>query len=420
MQHVEVVIVGGGIAGASLAAALAGDGRSVLVLEASEEYRDRVRGESMVPWGVREARELGVEQALLDAGAHVTPVWHQYDPAVPADVAASNPIPAGVMVPDIPGSLNLRHPDACQALIDLAAARGAEVRRGVSEVEVVPGAAPAVRYAVDGARHEVTARLVVGADGRNSQVRKESGIPLQRQEEVHMVAGLLLGDVQGLPDHTDFLAFEGDLFMAGFQQNGGRMRLYLCPGVSEKHRFSGPGGLEEFRRSSAFSCLPFGDSLPKATPIGPLATYPGDDSWAPVPYADGVVLIGDAAGYNDPIIGQGLSISMRDARSVRDAVRDAGPGTGGFDTGAFQAYAAERLERMRRVRYVATLMSASYGHDPVERDAVRRRMLDLQAAGDPLFMGMIISVFAGPETGPADAFDGRLLAQIRGGELAAT
>ena len=39
-----------------------------------------------------------------------------------------------IMVPDIDGSLNLRHPDACQSLPDAAAAAGATVVRGVSDV----------------------------------------------------------------------------------------------------------------------------------------------------------------------------------------------------------------------------------------------------------------------------------------------
>ncbi len=74
MRNVDVAIVGGGIAGVALAAALAHDGLGVAVLEAVEQYEDRVRGESMMPWGVKEARELGVEATLIDAGAHVVAV----------------------------------------------------------------------------------------------------------------------------------------------------------------------------------------------------------------------------------------------------------------------------------------------------------------------------------------------------------
>ncbi len=54
MDVSDVVIVGGGIAGSALAYALASAGRTVTVLEASVEYEDRVRGESMMPWGVQE------------------------------------------------------------------------------------------------------------------------------------------------------------------------------------------------------------------------------------------------------------------------------------------------------------------------------------------------------------------------------
>ena len=53
----DVVIVGGGIAGSALALVLARRGLEVTVLEQQTEYRDRVRGEVLVPWGVAEADE---------------------------------------------------------------------------------------------------------------------------------------------------------------------------------------------------------------------------------------------------------------------------------------------------------------------------------------------------------------------------
>jgi 2-polyprenyl-6-methoxyphenol hydroxylase-like FAD-dependent oxidoreductase len=69
MKQPEVVIVGGGIAGASLAVVLARAGREVLVLEQQPEYRDRVRGEYLANWGVLEARELGLEQTFRSVGS---------------------------------------------------------------------------------------------------------------------------------------------------------------------------------------------------------------------------------------------------------------------------------------------------------------------------------------------------------------
>ena len=85
----DVLIVGGGIAGSSLATALARDGSNVVVvLEAPRSFEDRVRGESMLPWGVVEAREVGVEQTLLDAGARVTRQWVHYDASVPTEATS--------------------------------------------------------------------------------------------------------------------------------------------------------------------------------------------------------------------------------------------------------------------------------------------------------------------------------------------
>src|SRR5437588_4294666 len=299
MRRCDVAVVGAGIGGASLATALAREGLDVVVAEASTEYEDRVRGESMLPWGVAEARALGVEQVLLDAGAHTASMWCQYDELVPAEDAEANPIPVGMVLPGVEYSLNLRHPVACQTLADAAVAAGAELHRGVNDVEVKPGAQPNLAFTdSDGARVELQPRLVVGADGRNSTVRRQLGIELERQDELHMVAGLLLEGLD-IPNERDFLAAEGDLFMASFHQSGGRVRVYLMPGIAQKQRFSGPKGLEAFMASVGFSCLPFGKDLAAAKPAGPLAAYPGDDSWIADPFAPGVVLVGDSAGYND-------------------------------------------------------------------------------------------------------------------------
>jgi 2-polyprenyl-6-methoxyphenol hydroxylase-like FAD-dependent oxidoreductase len=403
----DVVIVGGGIGGSALATALACDGRDVVVLEASLQYEDRVRGESMQPWGVAEARELGVEPAFLAAGAHIAPAWNHYDTDVPTEISEANPIPVSIMAPGVDGSMNLRHPQACDALTAAAAAAGAEVHRGISDVSLTIGSKPSVRATdSEGSPIEVTARLVVGADGRNSTVRKQAGIPLCKQDETGMVAGLL---VEGLdiPDERDFLASQDDLFMAAFHQGDGRLRVYLCPGLGAKRRFSGRGGLDEFRRSANFSCLPFGEALADATPAGPLATYPGDDSWTERPFTDGVVLVGDAAGFNNPIIGQGLSIAMRDARTVRDVIRN-----DEFSPAAFAPYAEERIERMRRLRHAANFMSAAFSDDCDNRPARRAKFFELQQ-NEPLMLGMLVGIMGGPELGPPEAFDGRLLAAIR-------
>jgi 2-polyprenyl-6-methoxyphenol hydroxylase-like FAD-dependent oxidoreductase len=400
----DVVIVGGGIGGASLACALAREGLGVTVLEASTQYEDRVRGESMQPWGVKEARDLGVEDALVAAGAHTAPIWKQYAEAgdEPAD------IPMAMMVPEVAGSLNLRHPDACQALADAAAEAGATVVRGVRGVEVGHRGGPTVAYAVDGGDDEITASLVVGADGRASTVRKQAGITLERQEPITYIAGLLIDGLDDVPDDHDVLAPADDLFFVMFHQGGGRARVYLCPAVEGRHRFAGREGPRQFLTGCAQASYPWAEQVSAGTPAGPCATYPGDDTWTDAPYADGVVLIGDAAGHNDPIIGQGLSIAMRDARIVRDLVLDGARGPAGF-----APYGEERMARMATLRLIADVLAVAQGETADNRSARRRFLGERLATMDPDFFPLLVGAFAGPETVPAELIRPELLDRIR-------
>lgn len=399
----DVVVVGGGIAGGSLAYALANAGLGVTVLEASTEYEDRVRGESMVPWGVKEARELGVEETLVRKGAHVAGTWMQYFEGI----GEAGAIPVGMVVPEVTGSLNLRHPDACQALVDDAATAGATIVRGARDIELRPGPSPELSYTTNGERQDIRAQLVVGADGRASTVRKQGGIELHHAEPMNYIAGLLLDDLE-MPDDMDAIGGEGDLMFVLFHQGGGRARAYLIPGLSGQHRFAGREATQNFLDAWDFDCFPYSKSIAAGTPAGPCKTYPGDDTWTASPYAPGVVLIGDAAGHNDPIIGQGLSIAMRDARMVRDLVID-----GARSPDAFESYGAERVARMKRLRFIADVMSVANSEDAANRRARRDLFASMLANQDPRFLTLLIGAFAEPMSVTDDQIDDSLLAFIR-------
>lgn len=398
----DIVIVGGGIGGASLAYALAHEGLSVTVLEASTEFEDKVRGESMQPWGVREARALGVEQIMLDAGAHIAPLWKQF---VAGDTDARD-IPVNIMIPEIGGTLNLGHPVACQALVDAAVAAGADVVRGVRDIKITGGTTPLVAYRVGDTTDELATGLIVGADGRASTVRKQAGITLEHQQPLSYIAGLLIDDLE-VPDDYDVLA-SGDRFLVMFHQGGGRARVYICPGLSGQHDFAGREGTAHFLAACARSSYPFAAEVAAGTPAGPCATYPGDDTWTDAPYADGVVLIGDAAGHNDPIIGQGLSIALRDARAVRDLVLN-----GARCAEAFVPYGKERFERMATLRLIADMMAVSQAEDCDNRDARIAYVGERVAAMEPEVFALIAGAYAGPETVPPELVDPTLLDRIR-------
>jgi 2-polyprenyl-6-methoxyphenol hydroxylase-like FAD-dependent oxidoreductase len=399
----DVVIVGGGIAGSSLAYALASAGRTVTVLESSVEYEDRVRGEAMMPWGVKEARNLGVERILLDAGAHVAPTWLQYvegagEPAM---------LPMSMMIEGIPGALNLRHPDACQALLDAAADAGATVVRGVHDVQLSAGQPVSVTYSSDRAG-EARARLVVGADGRSSTVRRQAGISLHRDDPVNYITGLLVDGLAGVPDDHDVMVGEGDLLLLMFHQGGGRARLYVCAGRSGQRRFAGPDAAARFMAAWKPGCYPLSGLVAAGIPAGPCATYPGDDTWTDTPFADGVVLVGDAAGHNDPIVGQGLSIAVRDARIVRDLILE---GTG--QPADLAPYGQERSERMRRLRLIADVVSVTYAEDAENRMARRAFFGEKMASMDTEVFPLMVAFMTGPETVPDHLVQPGILDAIR-------
>ncbi len=387
----DVVIVGGGIAGSSLAARLAREGVDVLVLEKSLEYADRVRGEAMLPWGVAETKRLGLYDALIQAGGRHTDTWLVYDEGLPEPTA----MPVGYLLPDN-APLNLGHPVACSALAAAAQTAGATYVRGVSGVTLGPDRRT-VAFG-NGNPHEVTARLVVGADGRRSTVREQAGIQLHHQEPTHMLTGLLVEPAGALPDE-DLVAAEGNLFFLSFMQSGNRTRVYAAPSVEQRARFTGRQGAAELLAALRIGCLPFADALADGTAAGPCATYPGDDTWTDEPFADGVVLVGDAAGYNNPLLGQGLSLAMRDVRIVSDLLL----ADEEWRTELFRPYGEERVERMRRVRVNANVMAAifcDYGPGAKER----RVAANMRRASDPVLLQGLMSAFTGPESAPAEAF----------------
>ncbi|HRI99277.1 MAG TPA: FAD-dependent monooxygenase, partial [Hyphomonas sp.] len=153
--------------------------------------------------------------------------------------------------------------------------------------------------------------------------------------------------------------------------------------------------LDAFRFESA----PANAAIADGTPAGPLFAYFNNDSWTDTPHTDGAVLIGDAAGWNDPINGLGLSITYRDVRIVSDILKDAGKG----NAPDFRPYAEERAERMRRLRFAGQLQAAL---DMEFGDAARaRRKRYHERKALDMTVGIHgFAILGGPENVPANFF----------------
>ena len=401
---VDVAVVGSGIAGAALAGRLARAGLTVLVVEREEEHRDRVRGEAMMPWGVAEARRLGVEQTLLDAGGGFVERTVGYDETIaPADAVET---PLSIFLEGVPGFLDVGHPQACTALASLARQHGATIVNGVTGVQVTAGARPSLTYEHHGTAHEVEARIIVGADGRQSSVRRQLGIALYETEPVVMLSGLLVSDLDDWPTDLTVLGTEGDVHYLVFPRPGGIARLYLGHLMSARDRFTGPERARRFLDAFRVASLPLGEAIANATPAGPCAGHPGTDSWTDSPVVEGAVLIGDAAGWSDQLIGQGLSIALRDARAVADVLLG-----DDWSTGAFDAHCAERAERMRRIRIMVSAMTM-LRCDFTPEGRARRATFFAGMLNDARSLGLMVGMLAGHENAAPEAFEDGALQRV--------
>ena len=149
--------------------------------------------------------------------------------------------------------------------------------------------------------------------------------------------------------------------------------------------------------------------LAEGTPAGPLFSYFNNDSWTHEPFSEGCVLIGDAAGWNDPINGLGLSITYRDVRMVSDILKETTAG----QAPNFAPYAEERAERMRRLRFAGQLQ-ASLDMEFGEAARERRRQYHERKAADPTLGMHGVAIMAGPEAAPAEIFTEAHRARVLG------
>ena len=404
----EVVVIGAGIGGSALAAVLARAGIATAILEKSSVHVDHVRGEWIAPWGVAETQRLGLYEVLLNAGGHHLKRHIPYGDDIDSASAQAQTLDLTAFEGmGLKSPLCMRHPLMCDVLNAEATARGAEILREVTDLQVTPGAAPAVRFRHEGRVREFKPRIVIGADGRNSIVRGQAGIALHRDPTHHLMAGLLVDNTDGWPDDVQILGSEDNVNFLAFPQSPSRVRLYICYGLDDRRRLAGADNQARFLDAFKLTCVPGSEHLASATPAGPCNSYGNEDTWTDEPYAPGVVLVGDAAGHNDPIIGQGLSITYRDVRIVRDLMLENREWTPAL----FRPYAAERSERMRRLRLTAATLSILYVEFGPR--ALARRIKVREARARNAFPDLAPATFLGPELLPAELFSETILDRLR-------
>jgi 2-polyprenyl-6-methoxyphenol hydroxylase-like FAD-dependent oxidoreductase len=206
---------------------------------------------------------------------------------------------------------------------------------------------------------------------------------------------------------------ENDFAFLAFPQGDGKIRVYGSYSLEDRARFSGPDGPRRFLESFRMNCSPLNRHIADGEPAGPLRSYANNDTWTDEPFADGAVLVGDAAGWNDPIVGLGLSITYRDVRIVSDLLKSSID----WNPSLLAPYAEERRERMRRLRFAASIQSAldaEFGDEARER----RRSYFERSASDPTLGLHGFAVMGGPDAAPPETFTPAYRQRVLGVEAA--
>lgn len=318
LERVDVLVIGGSIAGAAAAAALSELGMTILIVEPDPPHGRRLAGELIHPPGVEGLYGLGLlsEARALELGAPARGfAVYPYDHG-----KTSEPM---VLPYDEGGEgrrvgMAIEHSALKKQLLDeVRNFPGVRLWLGarVTQLEGGKGEAYAAVVRDETGETRVEARLILGADGPMSQVRKMAGITHATQR----YSGMMGVEVE--ETHLPNKGF-GNIFLnpAGvsyaYSIGGGRARVMFEVLKGADPRESIQTHLKSFPKD-------FGDDIQRELVAGkPLAAA----NYCIIPEVSvkgNVALVGDARGCCHPLTASGITAAVKDALVLRDVLRDA-------------------------------------------------------------------------------------------------
>ena len=216
----QVIIVGAGPAGATLALLLAQRGIPVLLIEAARSFRRWFRGEALMPSGLDALAQMGLTSQLAQVPQRSLDAWAFWVEGRSLFQVREPMEPNGQ-----PCTL-VSQPALLAALMDQARAYPQfELMTGRS-VQALQWHDGRVAGVVLGDGHLLRADLVIGADGRNSLVRQQAGLSLAQQSQPFDVLWFKLADGPSLPvDNVFYSVVQGRHAFGLFRSSEGHLQV---------------------------------------------------------------------------------------------------------------------------------------------------------------------------------------------------
>lgn len=374
---VDVIVAGAGVGGAAAALAFACQGARVLLLEMRPGPGAINRGVSLLPALTRHLAAWRALDRFHQAGARPiggVQVFHHRDGLL---------MEAGFHDAGGHPYLVLPHPDIERALTEAGRNTGLVTVCYSTRVATLVRAGGRVcgveAVTQRGERTELHARLVVGADGSFSAVRRLLGIEMPSRPYAACFFGL---DFERPPAYRDAMRLH-------LHPEGGLMIMPVSPGVVGAAVLVHPRDKDLFKTGSLADKVEAirrrAEILREARPLPAKAhLYPLSRGHARAYVRDGAALVGDAAHVAHPTGGQGMTMAVEDAAALAGLagpVLREGEDDHALDR-ALQAYQEHRRPLNASLIRWSHVMGTCFGHPGPLADWLRRGFFT--ACGTPL------------------------------------
>lgn len=318
MEKADVIILGGGLVGSTLALALDAHGLTSIVVDPADPAVTLApgfdgRASAIASASGRMLAAIGLGDRLAGLGCPI------------ASIRVSDGLEPGALdfEPDADdGALGVMYENRALRIVlnDAAvAASGIDLRMKTRATSVDRGASGVTATLSDGTT--VRAPLLVAAEGRNSPTREAAGIKIARWSYNHN-AIITAFDHEQPHDNCAFEIFypAGPFAILPLSDEGARHRSALVWTVSAR---DAAGMLKMSDRAFlAEAAKGMGGFLGTLSNLAPRSTYPLGFHHAAKVTAERLALVGDAGHGIHPIAGQGLNLGLRDVATLTEVLVD--------------------------------------------------------------------------------------------------